>query len=217
MRLIDTTNYVSSRDTNTNVVAARIGSIATFLFSVVSFISILILPLMASKAPQQTIGWTKAPIGSDEKSTSRMISLQNLWALSHALFTICMFSTIFVQSPTAAAIPIAVVGISGGINSWAPHALVNLEIVRLQADDILEGFTEDGVNGGDSTCPRTPAGVILGLHNVAISVPQIIAAFGCWVLTQVLQKVGVSDEFGWMFRFASIATATATYLAWKLK
>ena len=59
------------------------------------------------------------------------------------------------------------------------------------------------------------AGVILGLHNVAIAAPQIIATLVSSVIFQLAQKPRGEpgdDSVGWVLRFGGVAALVAAYM-----
>lgn len=57
------------------------------------------------------------------------------------------------------------------------------------------------------------AGAIMGLHNCAISAPQILAALVCGTIFWGFPKIGVEDSIGWVLRFGSVGGFTASWLA----
>ncbi|PIG84718.1 sodium/hydrogen exchanger 3 [Aspergillus arachidicola] len=140
-------------------------------------------------------------------------TLRRAWLLSHVLFALCMFSTFFIYSYQAATVVIGIVGISWALTLWAPFALISAEVARIDAERRVRrhrsGMAEhrsadnsthptlatnvDDLEDG----PRKPtdeeenlaqAGIILGLHNVAVSSPQILSSLICSAIFKVFQK-----------------------------
>ncbi|KAH8702573.1 sodium/hydrogen exchanger 3 [Talaromyces proteolyticus] len=124
------------------------------------------------------------------------LTLRRTWLISHVLFALCMFTTFFITSYQAGTVVIGIIGISWAITLWAPFALISAEvaqraaekqILRLQVE--IEPTTRapelDAMNEADEdieTAPKAPddsatdqAGIVLGLHNVAISFPQFFS------------------------------------------
>lgn len=77
--------------------ATRLGTRALFWSACISLFSNFALPFLVSQtAKRRTIGDLFQEDGGALKRIARkfQISLPMLWALSHALFTLCMFSTL---------------------------------------------------------------------------------------------------------------------------
>lgn len=154
-----------------------------------------------------------AAIGSDqhgEKNTKSWLdylvipgfTLRRAWMLSLLLFSGSMFCTVLVRSVAAATFLIGLVGITWALTLWAPWAIISAEIsnrdaqirARKQALRLARG--EDGNNAADDEDDDDDddeeevdqAGVILGIHNMAIAAPQIIATVGSSIVFKFLQK-----------------------------
>ncbi|KAK3295835.1 major facilitator superfamily domain-containing protein [Chaetomium fimeti] len=139
-------------------------------------------------------------------------TLRRAWMFAQILFTGSMLCTVFVRTVTAATILIGLVGITWALTLWAPWAIISAEISR--RDEIrrsqyaqrnpsssgtggvasLDGYSSDENNReraldddaeGDAD---DQAGVILGIHNMAIAAPQIIATVVSSVIFRVFQK-----------------------------
>ena len=64
------------------------------------------------------------------------------------------------------------------------------------------------------------AGIILGLHNVSISAPQIIATLGSSVVFRLLQRprgAAGDDSVGWVLRIAALSALVAAWLTSHVK
>ncbi|CAN6669860.1 hypothetical protein TRVA0_042S00540 [Trichomonascus vanleenenianus] len=155
---------------------ARIGSRSLMCFSLVTLLCSLALPefLRATK--------------------SRFINLVDLWTISHFVYATMVFLSYYVTSTAKATLLVSVCGFSWAITTWAPFALLGTEILKLppqplpsdmyshvpQEEDIELGeritvapeaaFTHpaDNTTGEQS-------GVYLGIHNVAITLPQFVS------------------------------------------
>ncbi|ETN45735.1 uncharacterized protein HMPREF1541_09568 [Cyphellophora europaea CBS 101466] len=148
------------------------------------------------------------------------LTLRRTWLLSQFLFVFCMFSTFFISTYQAAAVMTALVGISWSLTLWAPFALISAEIsereeTRRRKERLkLLNPNEEELEEGDQ------AGVILGLHNVAVSAPQILATMICSAVFQALQKP--RDEpgdtsVGWTLRIGGVATLVAAWLTYRMR
>jgi solute carrier family 45 protein 1/2/4 len=170
------------------------------------------------------------------------LTLRQVWFLSHLLFAACMFSTIFIYSHQAGTAFVGLVGISWAVVLWAPFALISAEVARLDpsrhhrhasrteperaatedqedystmgsvsGSDVENGHPKDYNEGGDVT----QAGIILGLHNMALSLPQILSSLVCSAIFKASQKPRGEpwdDSVGWVLRFGGCAALVAAWL-----
>lgn len=140
-------------------------------------------------------------------------TLRRAWLLSHFLFAICMFSTLFITTMTAVTIQTALVGVAWAITQWAPFALIAAEISRRDAEARQQKF-----QSGDTT-QHDQAGVILGLHNVAISAPQIAATIVGSAIFRAAEKprgTPWDDSLAWMMQFGGLVALLAAFFTWKV-
>ncbi|KAL1302609.1 hypothetical protein AAFC00_002982 [Neodothiora populina] len=153
------------------------------------------------------------------------LTLRRAWFLSHLMFVVATWITFFVRSTTAATILVAFIGIPWALTNWAPFALIAAEISkrdairrrRIPAPATAEG--EMLTHGKDPAEGADQAGVVLGIHNVAIAAPQVIATLVSSVIFKVLQKprgTPGDDSVAWVLRFGGCATLVAAYLTTKL-
>lgn len=163
------------------------------------------------------------------------LTLRRLWLLSHVLFAICMFSTSFISTPIGATVMTAFVGVSWSVTLWAPFALISAEVAQREAKRREEQRRRTRYNANVAnntsatvTTPLIPpaavaateddgagAGIILGLHNVAVSSPQILASLISSAVFKALQKPrGTPNDpsLGWALRIGGLAALVA---AWK--
>ncbi len=145
------------------------------------------------------------------------LTLRRAWMFSQILFTGSMLCTVFVRTVAAATVLIGLVGITWALTLWAPWAIISAEISRRDEArrveraqrnlfpgaaaaaaaarrglSSLDGYSEDG---GERALPADlededadQAGVILGIHNMAIAAPQIIATVVSSVIFRFFQK-----------------------------
>jgi len=164
------------------------------------------------------------------------LTLRRAWLLSHLLFATCMALTFLVHTPTAATVLVAVIGIPWALTLWAPFALISAEIskrdglrrntLRLRPhsnSNSVQNLRAAGAQRDDDDALSEPgedqAGVILGLHNVAIAAPQIIATLMSSAIFRALQKprgVGGDDSVGWVLRVGGAAALAAAYMTTRI-
>ncbi|KAF1985937.1 MFS general substrate transporter [Aulographum hederae CBS 113979] len=149
----------------------------------------------------------------------KWLTLRRAWLISHLIFACCMAATFFVRDVTGATILVGVIGIPWALTSWAPFALISAEISK--RDAIRRGMirpppTQDGellASGEDDSADQ--AGVVLGIHNVAVSLPQVIATVICSVIFKFLQHprgVPGDESVTWTLRFAGICAIGAAFM-----
>ncbi|KAF4986800.1 hypothetical protein FDECE_15762 [Fusarium decemcellulare] len=137
-------------------------------------------------------------------------TLKRAWFLSLVLFGVSMFCTVLVRTVAAATTLIGLVGITWAMTLWAPWAIISAEISRrdaiIRAQKLRTLAPGSVVEAASSAAGHSPsntgtessdnaeeeevdqAGVILGIHNMAIAAPQIIATVGSSVIFKIWQK-----------------------------
>lgn len=157
------------------------------------------------------------------------LTLRRAWLGSQLLFALCMFSTFFITTYQAAAVMTSLVGISWSLTLWAPFALISADIsvrdeARRRKDRLRKmGAANGEVNGNgmeDDEQTTGQAGIILGLHNVAVSAPQILATIVCSGVFKALQKPRNEPgdvSIGWTLRLSGVAALVAAFITWRMK
>lgn len=129
-----------------------------------------------------------------------------------------MFSTFFITGTTAGTVLVGVIGLPWALTLWAPFALISAEISKRdaarRARNAGRGNADelDGQANGES---EDQAGVILGLHNVAIAAPQIIATLVSSAIFKIAQRdrgAAGDDSVGWVLRLGGVAALIAAYM-----
>ncbi|KAJ4391631.1 hypothetical protein N0V93_005250 [Gnomoniopsis smithogilvyi] len=144
------------------------------------------------------------------------LTLRRAWMLSQLLFMVSMFCTVLVHTVAAATVLIGLVGITWALTLWAPFAIISAEISRRDAlvrqkrrtrvvgvatgpsssssaaavaTPGFDGYVSDNdhnLNGAEEESDQ--AGVILGIHNMSIAAPQILATMGSSLIFKFFQK-----------------------------
>jgi solute carrier family 45, member 1/2/4 len=135
-------------------------------------------------------------------------TLRRAWFGSLILFALAMFCTVLVRSVEAATALIGLAGITWAMTLWAPWAIISAEISRRDAlirarklrAALMANSDEDPAQSGSSRDGASlvredveeeemdQAGVILGIHNMAIAAPQILANVGSSIIFKIWQK-----------------------------
>ncbi|KAL9624594.1 MAG: hypothetical protein Q9160_001259 [Pyrenula sp. 1 TL-2023] len=170
------------------------------------------------------------------------LTLPTLWRISHLLFALCMFTTFIIRTPLSATVMTGFVGVSWSVTLWAPFALISAEVARREelrrrkrrqgerqrksegkgaAGEGETAMTND--NPSNSSAAATPeeeppypsTGLILGLHNVAVSTPQVLATLVSSLIFKALQtprgEAG-DPSLAWVLRVGGIAALAAAWV-----
>jgi solute carrier family 45 protein 1/2/4 len=187
----------------TGVSGERLGSLSLMTKSILSIIAISIAPRMR--------GWNR-------------LGLPEIWAGSFWLLGICLFCTFFVNSDVGAVAIPTVIGISWGLTQWVPFALIGEYVSKIQCDYervSMENIdqTDEDLDPFDSDSPRLDAGIVLGIHNIYIVIPQFISTFACSLLFKLAEyeaNGGSVDQYGLVLRVGTIAAIFAGFLCLKV-
>ncbi|KAF3930113.1 hypothetical protein ABW19_dt0206733 [Dactylella cylindrospora] len=202
--------------------ATRVGTFALLIFAVVALLSNTILPVFIQPAFN--------PTGAEDNGKHHFeflripgLTLRRLWCLSHVIFAVSMWSTVFVTDTWGATALIAACGIPWAVTLWAPFALISSDISK--RDAIKRGFlrsTTPSIRSGADLANEDyvdQAGIILGLHNFAIAAPQVIATVMSSIIFKLLQKPRGStgdNSMGWVMRFGGLAALLAAFMTIRL-
>jgi len=150
--------------------AARIGSIAGLYLSTVAFVANCALPRLTTLLDRLlNSNGTMPPHWKYPKTPTKAI-LQ-IWLASHLYSAFVLFFAGMVGSQTGVILLISSLGLSWAVTLWVPFCLIGLLMSRKR-----EHHLDSGTNGDHQL---TQMGVVVGLHNAAISVPQILSALIC--------------------------------------
>lgn len=126
-----------------------------------------------------------------------------------------MLATFFVSSVGAATTLVGVVGFSWALTLWAPFALISAEISKRGT----QARRMERSNGAVSET-EYQAGIVLGLHNVAISAPQIFASLVCSAIFKAAQRprgTAGDESTAWVLRFGGVAALIAAYMTYRVE
>lgn len=190
----------------------RVGTTASLLSAIVALGTTILLPHVAQTTPNES--YFSEKVGASRRF-EWMRQTHVLWTMSHILYASCMITTLFVSTSTAGTLLFSLIGISWGVTQWAPFAIIGEEIAMYQAE------RESAPESGGKMWISNQSGAIMGVHNAAISLPQILAALGCsfifWVGKKNCVGAGVGDSIGWVLRASGMAALVAAWFAWRLR
>jgi solute carrier family 45 protein 1/2/4 len=175
--------------------ATRVGTFALLVYAITSLATNVLLPFFIAPsydAPKKSSNSPKVYSTGISRFLDRLVipwlTLRRAWLLSHCIFALCMFSTLIVRSIAAATTLIGIVGISWALTLWAPFAIISAEVSKRDALRRSRGQESS----------KDQAGIILGIHNMAIAAPQILAvvlaAGGLSTLVAAFLTSRIKDE-----------------------
>ncbi|MCJ1449584.1 MAG: hypothetical protein MMC23_010106 [Stictis urceolatum] len=221
--------------------ATRVGSFALLIYAITSFVASILLPIVVVPSYRPVHPTVSSQSGTRTPWLFRFLSkfriphltLRRAWLYSHLLFAACMLCTLLVTTPGGATVLTAFVGISWALTMWAPFALISAEIskretirrarkaryMRTPSGQHDQTFSQhrESFSGDDEG--HDQAGVVLGLHNVAVSAPQILATLVSSAIFKATQKdrgAAGDDSIGWVLRFGGLAAIAAAVMTWRL-
>jgi solute carrier family 45 protein 1/2/4 len=169
----------------------RLGSMALSIFAIISLLAGFVIPLVY-------------PL------MKRFLYQCHIWALSLLFFGILFLSTIMFSSVEYKIAVICCIGISWSVTLWVPFSLIG-EYLNSTPGGTYEVLNNDEIEDNVSN-KQLNAGVILGIHNMYICIPQFLSTFISMIVFSVIEK----DSFGWAIRMGSISMIIAGYLAWNI-
>lgn len=143
----------------------------------------------------------------------------SLASLATSLAAVCLLVSAAVR-PFSSTITTTISLLLGGngilfaLSNWVPYALIACEASaqarsRLLAmaesdvstdEDNLRMLSADGGDGDhDHADFHDEVPLLLAVHNMAITVPQIVASVASWVLMQFLALFGLEQDVVWIF------------------
>lgn len=176
------------------------------------------LPIRSATKSQKLFATVKDRIPNLELP---WLTLKRAWLLSHLMFALLTWLTFLAHNTTVATILTGLIGIPWAMTMWAPFALIASEISK--RDNIRRGLirpprTRDGellARGEDTSEGADQAGVVLGIHNVAIAAPQVVATLVSSAIFKALQKPRGQpgdESVAWVLRFGGIMALVAAWL-----
>ncbi len=147
------------------------------------------------------------------------LTLSRAWAASHILTAVTLLSTALTRLRTSSTLLVGLLGVSWALTQWAPFALISAEIARERPGPLIATCSDYGEDSEqedvDGRTFDLQAGTIMGVHNMAIATPQIVAAIGSSALFWALGRWGVvyGEATGWVLRAGGLAGFVAAWLA----
>lgn len=191
----------------------RIGSMALTVYSIVTFTSAWVLPLLV-KSPEDDSFTARPPASIApwiEKFNKIKPDLLTAWFCSHLVFSAAMSLAPFAASFRFATILVAICGLPWTIAMWAPTTFLGVEVNKLSGDgagasyrrlsvgassiEMADRSTAGRAEHGQASDANTGelSGVYFGILNIYTTLPQFVATFISTVVFAVLEP-GKSPE-----------------------
>jgi hypothetical protein len=187
----------------------RAGSFAMLIFASSSLIMAMVLPWLVETSTTKMLAEPSRTRKSSHDYVHRSCSLRRTWTVCQIILCACMMLTFFVDSVVTAYFLVALVGLPWAAGTWIPITLISTDIRRAQ-DEMLRN-AEIGCLAEEDL-----AATIIGLHNFAISAPQVVAGLcGSLLFSLAASHKAGEDVDGlevWLLRFGGLAALAAAWL-----
>jgi solute carrier family 45 protein 1/2/4 len=120
----------------------------------------------------------------------RRMPLAILWMIGQLSYSGIMFCALIAEGEGRIVL-VALAGFNWSLTQWAPFTLINEHLL----DDELD------------------AGIVMSLHNAAISLPQILSALLAGSVLWVLRNLGATDELRILLSLTAVPSLLAAYQA----
>lgn len=178
--------------------------------------------IKAPPKPRTPKSWAARLEAYGDALQIKSLTLRRSWFLSHIMFAALMALTFLVRSTLAATILVGMIGIPWALTNWAPFALISSEISKRDAmrRGLIRPRTREAalVAAGEDDAAEAgadQAGVVLGIHNVAIAAPQVIATLVSSIIFKILQKprgTPGDNSVAWVLRFGGCCALIGAWL-----
>lgn len=228
--------------------ATRVGTFALLIFAITSLVTNVFLPFFIAPTYDGPVispapGEAPAVFEDDDAEKKSLLdylvipgfTLRRAWLSSNLLFAGVMFCADIVRSVKAATILIGLTGITWALTLWAPWAIISAEISRRDAilrarrlsrrpplsgrDRVTSSATEPLVDHNEEE-EVDRAGVILGIHNMAIAAPQMLSTLGSSIVFRVFQKprgTPGDHSIGIVFACGGVFVLIAAYFIYRIQ
>jgi solute carrier family 45, member 1/2/4 len=178
---------------------------ATLAFSCVAFAANIFLPL-ATSILQNSV--SRFRTWKDHQHNSDTL-LFFVWSCSLCLSALLMLSTFVTNNFTVAVVLMAMNGISWAVTNWIPLSLIG------RLNDGQSELSDSEKDRASARRDTSAGGSLIGIHNVAISAPQILAAAISSCILWLARDLAHSDGAGWILRMGGLAYIAAAWFAFR--
>lgn len=176
---------------------AQAGSIAGLCFAAVGFFFVLVLPIVLPHISRIIRRNRQHSPSSDSRNEQDLIWL---WLLTQPVLGLLLVLTPAVSYQWQGTILIALAGLPWAVTQWVPWAVIGFETSKF---GLAEG--EDNQSGA-----------ILGVHNMAISLPQVLSGAVSSVTYKIAEAAGSEVPTAWVLASSGVAACVASLLAGRM-
>ncbi|PVH88354.1 hypothetical protein DL98DRAFT_509066 [Cadophora sp. DSE1049] len=182
----------------------RIGSFSLVLFSLVTFIGALVIPLFV-KSPDEENFTARPPAAIASvvtKVNKYKPDLLTAWIYGHLLFSSAMILAPTAHSFRFATFLVTLCGVPWVFASWAPNTFMGIEVNRMSnspsrrlssSSPIELASLEKGSSSADAASSGELSGLYFGILNIYAVIPQFISTFISMIVFSILEP-GKSPE-----------------------
>ncbi|AWU74609.1 uncharacterized protein C5L36_0A11870 [Pichia kudriavzevii] len=214
--------------------STRVGTYALLANSIVTLVLVTFIPSLLESSNSMPLLREK-------------FNLRSLWIYSHMVFFICTFFTFFINSYKQAIVLFAFTGIPWGCAVWLPFALISEEISRIKDIRAIQISNSQSTSTSSATVIEDDAptindynviyckqilidyyskveydsGILLALHNVFVSAPQMLSSFMSSILFTLFHNSKNTNTYdpslAWVFRFGGLMALGAWFISRRVK
>ncbi|KAK5996706.1 hypothetical protein PT974_02046 [Cladobotryum mycophilum] len=191
--------------------SAKAVSSVALLFHSVSLITLAVVSMVWQRKDKGDTGNIQLDSDSEngesddqddsELTRTRDTLMRRVWkpslaALAASLVGVCLLASIAKQFSFAATMVSLLLGGNGmlfALSNWVPYSLISHEASAQARARVI--ITEEG----DTVDDEDDTPTLLAVHNMAITVPQMVASVTSWLLMQSLAVLGMKQDVVWIF------------------
>lgn len=143
---------------------------------------------------------------SESREDISWTAIRRLWGVSHLVFAGCMIGIMQATTYDQMLCLMAPVGCCWAVNIWAPYALTGKVITGYLMRSEVTDPGQNNESCYDELIGRE--GMVMGLHNVAIAVPQVLALVICAAIFSFMDS---EQQFGPVFSVGIVSGLVAAY------
>lgn len=190
---------------------AQAGSLGSLSFAIVGFFFTLTLPVALAyftRRFRRRHGQdeAEAEVDSTSDADAGRRSLIWLWLSTQPILGLLLVLTLAAAYQWQGIVLVAVAGLPWAVTQWVPWAVIGYETSRQRVHGDDEEESED-----------SQAGAILGVHNMAISLPQVLSGVVSSVTYKIAEMAGSDVPTAWVLAVSGIAAFVAAYLVNRIR
>jgi len=133
------------------------------------------------------------------------LTLRVIWICSQLFYSACAFAIVLTPFLAGKIIIISLMGICWGVTTWAPMALVSMEIMRIQDNHATHELEAQAAE-------ESRVATMLGINNVYTAAPQIFGLLASSVIFFFVKKAGATNAIpgtSWVLAMGGVASLLA--------